>query len=69
MKGCECGEMVIYDEDDLKVTFMQLHGPASTFSWPSRQDICWVPTAHVLAAVDIRTATGRYDIRSREEEC
>jgi len=42
-----------YEENDVKVTFMHPCGPASTFSWPRREDICWVPTEHILAVVEI----------------
>ena len=48
-----------YDQNDVKVTFPHPHGPAKNFSWPRREDICWVPTEHIMAVVDICTATGR----------
>jgi len=48
-----------YEQDDVKVTFMHPCGPATTFRWPRREDICWVPTDHILVAVDVLTATGR----------
>ena len=55
-----------YDQDDVKVTFMHPCGPASTFRWPRREDICWVPTGHILAVIDLSTATGRqYTIDSQ----
>ena len=44
-----------YDQNDVKVTFLHPHGPAKNFSWPHREDICWVPTEHIMAVV----ATGR----------
>ena len=48
-----------YEQNDVKASFMHPHGPASTFRWPRREDICWVPTEHILAVIDISTATGR----------
>jgi len=55
-----------YDQDDVKVTFMHPCGPASTFRWPCREDICWVPTGHILAVIDLSTAAGRqYTIDSQ----
>lgn len=29
-----------YDQVDVKVTLMHPHGPAATFRWPRREDIC-----------------------------
>ena len=33
--------------EDVKVQFMHPSGPATSFAWPTREDICWVPLAHV----------------------
>ena len=38
-------------EDEVHVKFMHPHGPATSFSWPIRDDLCWVPIPHVLCIV------------------
>ena len=44
----------ISDQDDnAQVIFMYQCGPAPTFSWPHRENICWVPTENVLSVIDI----------------
>lgn len=43
------------DEDDYKIRFMNRTG--SSFSWPRRDDICWVPCQHVLFAVETPMAS------------
>jgi len=32
---------------------------ASTFRWPSRENICWIPTDFGCSVVNVSTATGR----------
>jgi hypothetical protein len=45
---------------DFLVNFMKPKGPARSFSWPRRQDECWVPTNNVLCSVEnLTTVTGR----------
>jgi len=31
-------------QQDIKIKFMHPHGPSMKFSWPPRDDICWVPS-------------------------
>ena len=38
-------------EDEVHVKFMHPHGPAMSFRWPIRDDLCWVPIPHVLCTV------------------
>ena len=48
------------EEQDVKVTFMHPHGPSKSFSWPTREDICWVPLPHIIKIIDAPvTSTGR----------
>lgn len=39
------------EPNEIHVKFMHPHGPAASFSWPIRDDECWVPISHVLCAV------------------
>ena len=41
--------------DDFLLSFMHPFGPACTFHWPSKSDICWVPFQHVLCVIDVPT--------------
>jgi hypothetical protein len=46
--------------DDCQVKFLHPHGPASTFKWPQREDICWVDKKHILCKIQAPvTKTGR----------
>jgi len=50
------------DNDDVKVSFMHPHGPATSFCWPSTIDHCWVPIVHILCqvpALSTAVSTGR----------
>lgn len=46
------------DNNDAKISFMHPHGPAASFFWPLTEDICWVPTAHLLCHVSVPSTTG-----------
>lgn len=48
------------EEQDVEVQFMHPHGPAKTFFWPRREDVCCVPLCHVMCKITVpTTATGR----------
>ncbi|KAG1665912.1 ARL14 effector protein [Nymphon striatum] len=50
------------EENDVLIYFMHPHGPSTRFQWPTREDICWVPTHDVLCKSKIdapTTETGR----------
>ena len=49
---------MLYDQDDLKVTFTHKCGPAPTFCWPQRENICW-SRQKASSVDDIYTITGR----------
>ena len=42
---------------DVYVKFMHPHGPSAQFTWPSKNDICWVPNTHICK---IHTTNYRY---------
>ena len=68
MKNCEIGKYAccIYDgkwwvgliletseeENDVSISFMHPHGPATSFHWPSREDTCFVPLPCILCIVN-----------------
>ena len=57
------------ENQDVLTKFMEPHGPSRSFHWPEhRDDICWVPMAHVLAKVEVpTTASGRqYHLSSKD---
>jgi hypothetical protein len=37
-----------HEENDVLVNFMHPNGPARSFSWPAREDTCWVPLEGIL---------------------
>ena len=43
---------VDHDNSDSKIKFMHPHLPATSFKWPSRDDICWVPNLHIVCTVN-----------------
>ena len=47
---------------------MHLCGPTKNFTWPKRNDVCWVAASNLLLKIDIpRTSTGRsYQISETE---
>lgn len=53
---------------DFQVKFMHPHGPATSFSWPARDDICWVPFDKFVCKIEApTTVTGRtYTIRNED---
>lgn len=58
--------------EDVKVQFMHPPGPAASFHWPVREDVCWVPNAHILCRIQVPTTTRRgrqykLEEKSREE--
>jgi len=58
---------MLYDQDDVKVTFTHKCGPASTFCWPHWENICW-SRQKASSVVDICTITGRnYTVSSDTE--
>ena len=39
-------------EGDYKIQFIHPHGPSQNFSWPTREDVFWVLSNHVLCPID-----------------
>ncbi len=54
---CETSE----EEDDVRVKFMHPHGPSRAYSWPRREDLCWIPLVHIIKCINAPlTSTGRH---------
>ncbi len=48
------------EQEDILVKFMHPHGPSLYFTWPTRDDQCWVPFDMFICRVDTPdTTTGR----------
>ena len=61
----EVGEV----EQDVKINFSHPPGPSSSFQWPRRLDVCWVPIADIVCQIQAPiTATGRI-YKISEEDC
>ena len=58
-------EVINKEERDAKVIFFHPSGPAQTFVWPARADVCCIPENDFLVKIDAPvTATGRtYSIK------
>ena len=54
-----------HEQEDFEVKFIHSHGPTRNFSWPQREDKCWIPKNDILAIIDMpTTVTGRtYNIK------
>lgn len=40
------------DEGDVKVKFFHPHGPAPSFHWPPKEDICCIPVSNIISCVN-----------------
>ena len=57
------GMILAVDEQnqEIKVNFMHPHGPANSFFWPRRKDICWAPSSTILCLINTpSTGYGRW---------
>ncbi|KAG1714733.1 Transmembrane protein 131 [Nymphon striatum] len=52
------------EKKDFKIKFMHPHGPSKRFSWPERDDSCWVSINNMIAVIGVPTTrSGRiYEI-------
>ena len=57
-------------QKDIKIKFMHPKCPARSYSWPERDDLCWVPEDNILHKINApTTATGRqYKLLAADEE-
>ena len=57
------------EQNELKVSSMHPHGPATCFFWPQRDDTVWAPLALVLTKIDcpaLVSARGMYKLEKEE---
>lgn len=59
------------ENQDILIKFMKQSISSNTFTWPHREDICWVPIMHVLCKISslkVQSATGRcYELSAQEK--
>ena len=55
-------EEVDKKEQHVKVNFLHPSGPARSFWWPRRPDICWVAITDVICEVQARVTTKIYSV-------
>lgn len=63
-----CVLNVFEDSNEVKISFLQPHGPSPSFTFLPRADILLVPTCNVLAKVNVSTATGRTYNLTKEDK-
>jgi len=57
---------MVMSVNDAEVKFMHPHGPARSFFWPSREDLCYVPYTHILLSIGMpSTSTTIQNFRKR----
>jgi len=56
------------EEHDAEVKFMYPHGPARSFFWPSREDLCYVPCTHILLSIGMPSASSGRQYRISEKD-
>lgn len=58
------------ENKDILVKFMKRSVSAKTFTWPDKDDICWVPVTHILCRIEslnVQSGGGRcYGISLKE---
>ena len=61
-------EEVDSNNKDIHIKFMHPHGPSKRFSWPPRDDLCWLPIDNIITNISIPTTrSGRiYDISEED---
>lgn len=63
-----CVLSVDKSKEEVTVSFLQPHGPATSFTFPLRPDILQVPRENILTKIDPRTETGRTYLITEEEK-
>ena len=59
------------DNGDVQVNFLHPKGPAASFHFPKHEDICWIPTMHIICCIDppiLATTQGQYQITTDTAE-
>ena len=57
------------ENKDVSIKFLHPPYPSTSFHWPSRNDICWVPNIHLLCGIlPPSTQTGRQYQITKEDD-
>jgi len=56
------------EEHDAEVKFMHPHGPARSFFWLSREDLCYVPYTHILLSIGMFSTSSGQQYRISEKD-
>ncbi|KAK2712773.1 hypothetical protein QYM36_011462 [Artemia franciscana] len=43
---------VFHEEEDAEILFLCSPGPAASFYWPQRGDLCIIPLEHIISTFD-----------------
>ena len=43
---------ISFENEDVLVSFMHPKVPSRNFHWPTREDLCWVPTQHITTSIN-----------------
>ena len=55
------------EQGDEKLNFLNPKIPAVSFHFPKNEDLCWIPTAHIICSIDtptLATTRGQYQVTS-----
>jgi len=55
-------------EHEAEVKFMHSHGPARSFFWLSREDLCYVPYTHILLSIGMASTSSGRQYRISEKD-
>ena len=56
-------------EQDVKINFLHPSGPARSFRWPRKPDICWVAITDVICPVQVPVTTTGRTYKIDEQDC
>ena len=54
--------------NDIKITFMHPHGPSDSFSWPSKDDVCWMSPSSVILKLNAPATSNSRSYKIDTEE-
>ena len=56
------------EEHDAEVQFMHSHGPARSFFWPSKEDLCFVSYNHILLSIGMPLTSSRQQYKILDKD-
>ena len=45
-------DSIVEETEDVLIKFMHPCGPAKSFNWPQKDDVCWIPHQHIVCAIE-----------------